>query len=113
MADAKLTELVALTGANRAANDLFYVVDVSATTTGSKYMTTTEMFSVVTIAGLTITDATDIALGTTTGTKIGTATDQKLGFFGVTPIVQPIVATDAVVATLIEKLTLLGLIKNS
>lgn len=42
----------------------------------------------VTVAGLAINDATDIALGTTTGTKIGTATTQKLGFYGVTPIVQ-------------------------
>jgi hypothetical protein len=39
--------------------------------------------------GLTVTDANDIALGTTTGTKIGTATTQKLGFYNATPVVQP------------------------
>jgi hypothetical protein len=39
-------------------------------------------------AGLSITDAKDITLGTTTGTKIGTATTQKLGFYNATPIVQ-------------------------
>ncbi len=33
-------------------------------------------------------DATNIVLGTSTGTKIGTATSQKLGFFNKTPIVQ-------------------------
>lgn len=31
----------------------------------------------------------NVVLGTTTGTKIGTATTQKLGFWNVTPIVQP------------------------
>jgi len=38
---------------------------------------------------VSITDAKDIALGTTTGTKIGTATSQKLAFWNATPIVQP------------------------
>ena len=33
-------------------------------------------------------DATNIVLGTTTGTKIGTATSQKLGFFNATPVIQ-------------------------
>jgi len=36
-----------------------------------------------------IEDAEDIVFDTTTGTKIGTATTQKLGFWNVTPIVQP------------------------
>ena len=34
-------------------------------------------------------DPANIAVGTTTGTKIGTATAQKIGFWNVTPIVQP------------------------
>lgn len=42
----------------------------------------------------TFTDATNIVVGSTTGTKIGTATTQKLGFFNATPIVQPAAATD-------------------
>jgi 2-keto-3-deoxy-6-phosphogluconate aldolase len=37
----------------------------------------------------TFTEATNITLGTVTGSKIGTATTQKLGFFNATPIVQP------------------------
>lgn len=36
----------------------------------------------------TFADPYDIVLGTTTGTKIGTSSTQKLGFFGVTPVVQ-------------------------
>lgn len=48
--------------------------------------------------GLTIADAKDIALNTTTGTKIGTATTQKLGFWNATPIVQPASASQAAVA---------------
>ncbi len=38
---------------------------------------------------VTIADAKNIALNTTTGTKIGTATTQKLGFYNSTPITQP------------------------
>jgi hypothetical protein len=39
-------------------------------------------------------DGTDVAVGSTTGTKIGTATTQKLGFFNATPVVQPANTTD-------------------
>ena len=42
-----------------------------------------------TLAGLVMTDATNIVLNATTGTKIGTATTEKLGFYNVTPVVQP------------------------
>jgi len=37
---------------------------------------------------ITIADAKNIAVGTTTGTKIGTATTQKLGFYNATPVTQ-------------------------
>lgn len=37
---------------------------------------------------LTIADAKNILLGSTTGTKIGTATTQKLGFYNATPVIQ-------------------------
>lgn len=51
-------------------------------------------------AGLiTVADASDIALGTTTGTKFGTATTQKLGFFNATPVVQPAAYTPSNVTT--------------
>jgi hypothetical protein len=38
---------------------------------------------------LTVGDANDIAVGTTTGTKIGTANTQKLAFWNKAPVVQP------------------------
>lgn len=41
-----------------------------------------------TLSGVTIADATNIVLNTTTGTKIGTATGQKLGFYNATPVIQ-------------------------
>lgn len=40
------------------------------------------------LAGGTLTDGANIAVGTSTGTKIGTATSQKLGFFNKTPAAQ-------------------------
>lgn len=47
---------------------------------------------------ITLADAANIVVGTTTGTKIGTTTSQKLGFFAATPIVQPVTTTDIKVA---------------
>jgi hypothetical protein len=44
---------------------------------------------------ITITDAVNIALDTTNGTKIGTATTQKIGFWNATPAVQPAAVADA------------------
>lgn len=44
---------------------------------------------------LNIADAKNIILNTTTGTKIGTAVGQKLGFWNVTPVVQPSGANQA------------------
>lgn len=38
---------------------------------------------------VTLADAVNIAVNTTTGTKIGTATSQKLAFFNSTPVIQP------------------------
>lgn len=37
---------------------------------------------------LQLFDGRNIQFGRTTGTKIGTATDQKLAFFGKTPVIQ-------------------------
>jgi hypothetical protein len=44
---------------------------------------------------LHLADAGNITVGTTTGTKIGTATSQKLGFWNVTPVIQPASADQA------------------
>jgi hypothetical protein len=46
----------------------------------------------------TLADAANIVLGTTTGSKIGTAVTQKLGFWNVTPVVQPAAAAQAAAA---------------
>ena len=56
---------------------------------------TSDILTNKTISGVTITDGTNIILDTTTGTKIGTATTQKLGFYNVTPVVQPTALTTA------------------
>jgi hypothetical protein len=45
--------------------------------------------------GLTISEAHNILVGTTTGTKLGTTSSQKLGFWNATPIVQPTTAVAA------------------
>lgn len=52
-------------------------------------------------------DGRNFQFGKTTGTKIGTSTDQKLGFYGKTPIVRPARPTDA--ASIIVAGTNLGL----
>lgn len=67
---------------------------------------------------VTVDDANNIAVGTTTGTKIGTATTQKLGFFNATPVVQQAAVADATDAAstqdrlndLLARLRTLGLI---
>ena len=56
-----------------------------------------------------ILDARNIQLSRTTGTKIGTAIDQKLGFFGTTPVDKPETAVN--VGEVISRLQELGLIK--
>jgi hypothetical protein len=50
--------------------------------------------------GLTLGDAKNIAVGTTTGTQIGTAANQKLGFLGVTPVVRQAGAAQAAVTAI-------------
>lgn len=45
----------------------------------------------------TISDGYNVVVGTTTGTQFGTATNQKLGFYGKTPVVQPSGAAQAAV----------------
>jgi hypothetical protein len=43
----------------------------------------------LTVGSASVADGGNVAVGTSTGTQIGTATNQKLGFFGKTPAVQP------------------------
>ena len=71
------------------------VVAVTGTTAGGSPV---EQFNIVN-GLMTLKDAFDIAVNTTTGTKIGTATTQKLGFHNSTPTVQRSGAVQAAVAT--------------
>lgn len=54
----------------------------------------TESLTNKTLGTTTISDAANIAVGSTTGTQIATATSQKLGFFAATPVVQQVATTD-------------------
>ena len=56
---------------------------------------------------LQIMDGRNIQLALGTGTKIGTATTQKMGFFGVAPVVQQ--APTATAASLLAALQAYGL----
>ena len=55
---------------------------------------------------INIVDTKNLEFSTGTGSQIGTATAQKLAFWGVTPVVQPILATGAA-ATVDDVLTML------
>jgi len=53
----------------------------------------------LTAAGdLSLAEAADLVFGTTTGTKIGGAANQKLGFYGATPIIQQTGVAETVAA---------------
>jgi hypothetical protein len=61
-----------------------------------------------------ILDGRNIVLGRTTGTKIGTDIDQKLGFFGATPVTQQnIPETSPTVQDLADVLVAYGLAEQS
>lgn len=61
-----------------------YIIEMNLEVAGKL----TLVLSLVANGGITIKDAQNIILGTTTGTKIGTSASEKLGFFGKTPVVQ-------------------------
>lgn len=50
----------------------------------------------------TLANGANIVVGTGSGTVIATATSQKLGFWGATPIIQPVGAGQGVVAALTD-----------
>jgi len=58
----------------------------------------TSKFNVNNAGTVTLADAANLIVGTSTGTQIGTSTSQKLGFFGATPVVQQTSTTDLRVA---------------
>lgn len=74
------------------------ITNISFTNTGNAIFSQTgsDLYivgSTITVIGspgnLELNDAVNVVLGTTTGTKIGTSTSQKLGFYNVTPVIQP------------------------
>lgn len=68
------------------------ILRVSANTTINLYAGgVASGFDIATFSttAITVTDAINMVLGTTTGTKFGTATTQLLSFWNATPIVQP------------------------
>lgn len=75
--------------------------NISGTATvGTLAVTTVNALS---IAGTqTFTEGTNIATGTATGTQFGTTVTQKVGFWGQTPIVQPVGAGQGVVTALTD-----------
>lgn len=50
-----------------------------------------------TLYGATLADGYNLAAGSSTGSKIGTSTSQKIGLYGVTPVIQPAAAGQAAV----------------
>ena len=67
---------------------------------------------------ITLEDGGNFVLGTSTGTQFGTAggaSGQKLGFYGATPVTQPLLATGAghTVDDVITALQQLGLVRQS
>ena len=75
------------------ANDMPGRLVFSTTADGAS--SPTERLCITSAGVLQVADAGNITVGTTTGTKIGTATTQKLGFYNVTPVVQPTAVADA------------------
>lgn len=63
---------------------------------------------ILTVKNITLADAGNVAVNTTTGTKIGTAVGQKLGMWGATPVIQPASADQATVAALTENTGAIG-----
>lgn len=67
----------------------FTSVTNESTSAGSIVSGVTQLSAATTFYGTTtLTDANNLTLGTSTGTKIGTGATQKLGFWNATPVVQ-------------------------
>ena len=69
-------------------------IDKAKITNTAVTLSDTQTISAKTLSGFTMTDATDIVLGSTVGTKIGTATTQLLGFYNKAPVDQPSLVSD-------------------
>lgn len=83
---------------------LAYIVDL-----GQIYVYTGAAWRDAAGGGVTLADGANIAAGTVTGSQLGTAPAQKLGLWGVAPVVQPSGADQAVVALTSSAATISGL----
>ena len=90
LGDLSITELAALNGvtAGTAAASKAVILDSASSVKGLNTVGANNL-SVADNGTLTMGNMTNLALGTGSGTRIGTAANQKLGLFGVTPIVKP------------------------
>jgi hypothetical protein len=69
-------------------------LDTTLVDTTTSQTLTNKTLTTPVLGGASVTDATNIVLGTTTGTQIGTGSTQKIGFFGATPVAQQAAASD-------------------
>ncbi len=72
---------------------------INAKGTGGISLNATATGTVTIGSSLTMTEAKNIILGTSTGSSFGTATTQKLSLYGKTPVVQPVANTTDVSTT--------------
>lgn len=88
-----LTPAVGSLASGTAGRVVYY--DANGRLTGEAALAYDASTDTLSLKNVTVADEGNIAVNGTTGTKIGTAADQKLGFFGVTPVVQPANANQA------------------
>jgi hypothetical protein len=93
---------------NAATQLAFYAAANNTTTTGTKWL---DLQSGI----FAFTDALNVSVGTSSGTKWGTATSQKQAWWNATPVVQQVLATGggATVDNVITLLQTLGLCRQS
>ncbi len=80
------------TGAGAVSSLIFQTPTVLASSTTAQTLSTR---CTIDSSGLTMADAMNIVTNATTGTKLASASSQKLGLWGVTPIIQPAAAGQA------------------
>lgn len=89
--------------------------NIDTLTAGTLSLGNTNATLIALTKNIGITDGRTVALGSTTGTMWGTATAQKQAWWGVTPVVQQVLATGAgaTVDQVISLLQTLGLCRQS
>lgn len=84
-ASATTAKAVGIQGVASQSADNFYV----QTSSGANLFSVGSAGAVSIAGSVTLADAADLIVNTTTGTKIATSTSQKIAFYNATPIVQP------------------------